>query len=109
MMFWVRVPVLSEQIYNAPPIVSDASSLLTKFCSSFIFMTEYASDIVTAKGSPSGTATTTTVIPIIKKVMRELRVEIENNGSPLINLKMTKLMIEAITVIIATQRPTLPI
>lgn len=72
-------------------------------------MTEYASDIVTAKGSPSGTATTTTVIPIIKKVMRELRVEIENSGSPLINLKMTKLMIEAITVIIATQRPTLPI
>jgi len=65
--------------------------------------------MITDKGSPSGTATTTTVIPMIKNVMRELRVEIENNGSPLIILKMTKLMIEAMTVIIATQRPTLPI
>lgn len=49
-------------------------------------MTEYAREIVTARGSPSGTATTTTVIPIIKNVIRELRVEIENKGSPLIIL-----------------------
>lgn len=109
MMFWVRVPVLSEQIYEAPPIVSEASSLQTKFCSSFIFMTEYASEMVTASGNPSGTATTTTVIPIIKNEIKEFRVDIVNNGSPLMSLKTTRLIIEAMTVMIATQSPTFPI
>ena len=66
-MFLVRVPVLSVQISLAPPMVSDASSFLTKLFSFFIFMTEKASEMVTARGSPSGTATTMTVIEIIKK------------------------------------------
>ncbi len=65
--------------------------------------------MVTAKGNPSGTATTTTVIPIIKNEIKELRVEIVKIGSLFMILKTIKLIMEAMTVIIATQRPTLPI
>jgi hypothetical protein len=64
-LFYVKVPVLSEQIIDAPPIVSHAAILRTKLLSKSIFLVEYASDNVTANGSPSGMATTTTVIPII--------------------------------------------
>jgi hypothetical protein len=58
----VRVPVLSEQIQFAPPIVSQADIYLTKLLSNNIFLTENAKERVTAKGSPSGMATTITVI-----------------------------------------------
>lgn len=61
----VNVPVLSEHIIEAPPMVSQAYNFLTKFWSASIFLTEKASDIVTASGKPSGIATTTTVTPII--------------------------------------------
>lgn len=64
--FMVRVPVLSEQIVLAPPIISHEASLFTKFLSRSIFFTEYANEIMTASGNPSGTATTTIVTPIIK-------------------------------------------
>lgn len=47
-------------------MVSQAYNYLTKFWSFNIFLTEKAKDKVTAKGNPSGIATTTTVIPIIK-------------------------------------------
>jgi len=57
---------LSEQIAFAPPIISQDFSYLTKFLSYNFFLTEYAKDKVTAKGRPSGMATTTTVIEIIK-------------------------------------------
>jgi hypothetical protein len=50
----------------APPIVSQAYIFLTKFWSRSIFLTENASDKVTESGNPSGIATTTTVIPIIR-------------------------------------------
>jgi len=50
----------------APPIVSQAAIYLTKFLSSNIFLTEKAKDRVTAKGRPSGIATTTTVTQIMK-------------------------------------------
>lgn len=40
MMFLVRVPVLSEHILSAPPIVSHACKYLTKLFSSFILPTE---------------------------------------------------------------------
>lgn len=53
----VSVPVLSEQMAVAFPIVSHASKCRTKLLSFIIFLTEYASDRVTASGSPSGTAT----------------------------------------------------
>ena len=64
--FLVSVPVLSEQIMLAPPIVSQACNYLTKFLSSIIFPTETARDRVTARGKPSGIATTKIVIAIIK-------------------------------------------
>lgn len=57
-MFLVRVPVLSEQMLSAPPIVSQACKYLTKLFSYLIFPTLYARAIVTANGRPSGTATT---------------------------------------------------
>ena len=57
---------MSEQIAFAPPIISQDFSYLTKFLSYNIFLTEYAKDKVTAKGRPSGIATTTTVMAIIK-------------------------------------------
>lgn len=58
------MPVLSEQILVAPPIISQLANYLTKLFSSFIFPTEKARAIDTAKGSPSGTATTTIVTAI---------------------------------------------
>ncbi len=61
----VNVPVLSEHIIDAPPIVSQAYNFLTKFWSFNIFLTEKASEIVTASGNPSGIATTITDTPII--------------------------------------------
>jgi hypothetical protein len=57
---------LSEHIIDAPPIVSQAAIFLTKFLSSNIFFVENAKDNVTASGKPSGIATTTTVIPMMK-------------------------------------------
>jgi hypothetical protein len=47
-------------------MVSDASRRRTRFFSSFIFITEYAREMVTARGKPSGTATTITVMERIK-------------------------------------------
>lgn len=60
------MPVLSEQILLAPPIVSQAAIFLTKLLSTNIFLTEKAKDKVTARGRPSGIATTTTVRAKIK-------------------------------------------
>ena len=65
-VFIVRVPVLSLQILLTPPIISQDARVFTKFYSSFILLTEKAKVIVTAKGNPSGTATTIIVTPIIK-------------------------------------------
>ena len=67
-LFKVKVPVLSEQMLFAPPIVSQAYILRTKFWSSNIFWTDKAKDIVTDNGNPSGIATTITVIPNMKKL-----------------------------------------
>ena len=61
------MPVLSEQIQSAPPIVSQASYFLTRFESCNILFTEKANDKVTDNGKPSGIATTTTVIQMMKK------------------------------------------
>ena len=37
------------------------------------FLTEYAREIVTAKGSPSGIATTSTVIPSVTKCRKSFK------------------------------------
>lgn len=60
------MPVLSEQILLAPPIISQEDNLFTKFWSSSIRPTENERDIITAKGRPSGTATTMITTPTIK-------------------------------------------
>ena len=69
-MFYVNVPVLSVQINVAPPIISQEESYLTKLFSSFILFTLQANDILTAKGSPSGIATTI----IVTAVMKDFRI-----------------------------------
>ena len=71
------------QIWSAPPIVSDASSFLTRLFSYFIFITEYAREMVTARGSPSGIATTTIVIAIMKKWTNSLKKAPITNGPEL--------------------------
>jgi ribosomal protein L14 len=57
----------------APPIISQAAKVFTRFYSFFILFTEKASVIVTARGSPSGTATTMIVTPIIKALTTNYR------------------------------------
>lgn len=70
--FFVKVPVLSVQIWSAPPIVSEDASFLTQLFSLFIFMTENAKEIVTASGRPSGIAITITVTAVIKAQRKSL-------------------------------------
>src|SRR5207248_8713720 len=57
-LFWVSVPVLSEQMTVAEPIVSQATSWRTSELARVIFCMASASETVTLIGSPSGTATT---------------------------------------------------
>lgn len=52
MEFCVRVPVLSLRMLLAPPMISQLAKFFTKFCSSFILLTEKANAIVTASGRP---------------------------------------------------------
>ena len=105
----VRVPVLSVRISFAPPIVSAASNRLTRLFSYLIFSTEYAKLNVTARGSPSGTATTTTVIAITIASTRRLATATDNNGVPYTNEETTVLAHKANNVPIATYVPILPI
>ena len=65
-LFWVSVPVLSEQMVVAFPIVSQDRSKRTRLLSFNMRVVAKASASVTARGRPSGTATTTTVIATIK-------------------------------------------
>mmetsp|Transcript_60784 Transcript_60784/g.162517 ORF Transcript_60784/g.162517 Transcript_60784/m.162517 type:complete len:294 (+) Transcript_60784:619-1500(+) len=60
----VSVPVLSEQMVVADPIVSHALRWRTRLLSRIIFLTEKARVMATARGRPSGTATTKTVTPM---------------------------------------------
>ena len=99
-------PVLSEQMVVAPPIVSHAARCLTKLLSFIIFFMEYASDIVTARGKPSGTATTTIVTAYRKNWTGPLWL-ISCKGNPL--CLMHHLMVSTINATTATPTPTLPI
>ena len=58
MRFWVRVPVLSEQITDAQPRVSTAGRRLTMAPRPAMRCTPMASTMVTMAGSPSGIAAT---------------------------------------------------
>ena len=55
----VSVPVLSLHTVVTPPMVSEASRWRTRFLSRIMCFMLYAKATVTAKGRPSGTATTT--------------------------------------------------
>ena len=68
----MSVPVLSEHILFAPPMVSQASILRTKLLSYSILCTDTANDNVTESGNPYGIATTTTVIANTKKPTNSL-------------------------------------
>ena len=61
-LFCVKVPVLSEQIVVALPIVSQARRCLTRLFSFNIFLVANDRANVTATGKPSGTATTIMVM-----------------------------------------------
>ena len=69
----VKVPVLSEQMVVALPMVSQASKCRTRLLSAIIFFTEYAKERVTARGRPSGTATTKTVTPMMTNLKGKKR------------------------------------
>ena len=64
--FCVNVPVLSLQIVVALPMVSHESNVFTKLSSSNNLRWAKAMASVTAKGRPSGMATTRIVIPVIR-------------------------------------------
>ncbi|GJD01142.1 hypothetical protein ColKHC_09967 [Colletotrichum higginsianum] len=61
MLFCVRVPVLSEQIHVALPMISHERIRRTRFLSLSILVVAKASASVTARARPSGTVMTTTV------------------------------------------------
>ena len=63
------LPVLSEQMVVALPMVSQAANCLIEHLSSYIFFVLYANEMVTASGRPSGMATTTIVIAKIKALI----------------------------------------
>ena len=62
MLLVVSVPVLSLQMSVILPIVSTAAKVRTRFWSFSIFLVAWARDMVTARGRPSGMATTTMVV-----------------------------------------------
>jgi len=66
MTFWVSVPVLSMQMTEALAIVSQEPRIRTRSFSAVIHLVAKARARVTAKGRPSGTATTTNVTEMIK-------------------------------------------
>lgn len=62
----VSVPVLSVHSIFAPPIVSHATRWRTKLPLCNIRRILYAKEMVTDKGSPYGTATTTIAMAVVK-------------------------------------------
>lgn len=58
----VKVDVFPVQISSTDPITSGELRFLTRISSSFILITEYANEIATVRGNPSGTATIITQI-----------------------------------------------
>lgn len=106
--FFVSVPVLSEQMLLAPPIVSHAYIFLTKFWSNNIFLTEKANERVTARGRPSGIATTMTVIPMMKK-FRSSGKSFEVSHSLEMPFSIANLTSKIIKIITAEYSPNFPI
>lgn len=66
MTFWVRVPVLSEQMQEVEPRVSTASRFFTKTFFSERVLAVIAKEMVIQPKRPSGTLATKIPIPKIK-------------------------------------------
>ena len=94
----------------ALPIVSDDFMLRTKLFSSCILPTEKARPIVTARGRPSGMATTTIVIPRMKALSTSaifwLSVRLRSYSQKIANIVLTHTMMKTR---MATANPSLPI
>lgn len=91
----------------APPIVSHEANFLTRFFYLSICLTEYASDKVTAKGNPSGMATTM----IETARIRYLRTSWTNfmlHPSGIRSLMMS-LIVKATNTMMAAPTPSFPI
>ena len=87
-LFWVSVPVLSEQITEAEPSVSTAGRLRIMALRLTIRLTPSASTTVTIAGSPSGIAATakaTEVINNVKMRLKKLVPSAAGSKSPIIN------------------------
>lgn len=69
------MPVLSEQIVVAEPMVSHESRCFTWLLSLVMRRIDTANDNVTANGKPSGIATTKIVMPVTKKLRSSERSE----------------------------------
>lgn len=88
-------------------MVSQAYNFLTKFLSSSIFLTENASDNVTARGNPSGTAITTTATPITKYLSNLVRLFGSKESSSLNMILQSHNMVRENTVIDAPISPNI--
>mmetsp|Transcript_15972 Transcript_15972/g.26936 ORF Transcript_15972/g.26936 Transcript_15972/m.26936 type:complete len:202 (+) Transcript_15972:2344-2949(+) len=86
----VRVPVLSEQMWVALPMVSEEASFRTRLFSFLILALEKLREIVTARGSPSGMATTTTVMAMMTDSSRDLY-SLKSFSTPSTSLSKLKL------------------
>lgn len=91
----------------APPIVSHAYIFLTRFLSFSIFYVEKARESVTERGSPSGIATTITVIPIIKNLISSTTFSPLKDSSSI--LSAVKRAHRIIMIKMAEYKPNLPI
>ena len=72
-LFWVRVPVLSEQITWVQPSVSTAVSRRITACRLLMLVTPMLSTTVTTVASPSGIAATASDTATIKVLRMEVR------------------------------------
>ena len=102
----VSVPVLSEQMVVAEPMVSHASMCLTMQLSSCMRRTEKESESVTARGSPSGTATTRMAMPSMKKErILDGCLDLSQDSLPLWKVLMDQMMDMPTTQMVATIMP----
>lgn len=92
----------------APPIISQEESSLTRLFSSFILFTEKASAIVTASGSPSGTATTIIVTATRKLLTTAFKLSMQRKQCSPMTILTIKWMMMAIIVRPAAIVPIFP-
>lgn len=92
----------------APPIISQEASYFTRLFSSFILFTLKANEIVTASGSPSGTATTIIVTAIMKDFITSFKDSIQRTQCFPLYISIPKFASKATIVNAAAIVPTSP-